>query len=128
MLIALMTLAYLALIALVHPSNNRDWSLDATRLATSNIFGNTIQIHNVRNAKYRSTTDYDVHWEDRTYDLNKLESVWFIVEPFSDWRGPAHTFLSFGFGNGEYIAISVEIRKEKGESFSPLNVYFDSMN
>jgi len=42
------------------------------------------------------------------------------VEPFSDWRGPAHTFLSFGFGNGEYIAISVEIRKEKGESFSPV--------
>ena len=36
------------------------------------------------------------------------------------WRGPAHTFLSFGFAGGAYVAISVEIRKEQGESFSPL--------
>jgi len=43
-----------------------------------------------------------------------------MVEPFSDWRGPAHTLLSFGFDNGEYIGISVEIRKQKGESFSPI--------
>ena len=28
--------------------------------------------------------------------------------------------MSFGFSDSEYIAISVEIRKEKGESFSPL--------
>lgn len=115
-----MTLAYLLLMALVRPSNYRDWSPDTARLATADISGNSIQIHNVRNAKYRSTTDYDVHWEERSYELSKLESVWFVVEPFSNWRGPAHTFLSFGFDNGEYIGISVEIRKEKGESFSPL--------
>ena len=74
-----MTLAYLMLMALVHPSNNRDWSLDAAHLATAEISGNSIRIHNVRNAKYRSTTDYDVHWEERSYDLNKLESVWLVV-------------------------------------------------
>jgi hypothetical protein len=34
--------------------------------------------------------------------------------------GPAHTFMSFGFAGGEYVAVSVEIRKERGESFSPL--------
>jgi len=34
-------------------------------------------------------------------------------------RGPAHTFLSFGFDDGQYLSISVEIRKEIGESFSP---------
>jgi hypothetical protein len=61
-----------------------------------------------------------VHWEDRVYDLGRLESVWFMVEPFSGWRGPAHTLVSFGFGDGEFVAVSVELRKEKGESFSPL--------
>ena len=112
--------SYLVLIVLVRPSNNRDWTPDTQRTVSASFAGNSVQINNVRNARYRSTSDYDVHWEDRTYDLGKLESVWFMVEPFSDWRGPAHTMLSFGFGNGEYIAISVEIRKEKGESFSPV--------
>ena len=50
--------------------------------------------------------------------------IWcrWIVEPFDDWKGPAHTLLSFGFegeSGVEYVAISVEIRKEEGEEFSP---------
>ena len=111
---------YLALIAIVRPSNKRDWSPDAERTATAVFSGDAVQINNVRNASYRSTTDFDVRWENRRYDLRQLASVWFVVEPFSDWRGPAHTFLSFGFSNNEYIAVSVEIRKEKNETFSPL--------
>ncbi len=111
---------YLLLVLLVHPSNEREWSPDQQRLATAEFSADTVRVKNVRNARYRSTTDYDVHWEDRSYDLRRLESVWYVVEPFATWRGPAHTFLSFGFGDGEYIAISVEIRKERGESFSPL--------
>jgi Domain of unknown function (DUF4105) len=113
-------LGYLLLIVMVRPSNHRDWSFDGQRTASAVIAADSVKIKNVRNARYRSTSDYDVQWEDRSYDLRKLESVWFVVEPFSDWRGPAHTFLSFGFAGDEYIAISVEIRKEKGESFSPL--------
>lgn len=113
-------LCYLVLIAVVQPSNKRDWTLDTQRTADVVLSGDSVRIKNIRNARYRSTTDYDIAWETRSYDLKKLESVWFMVEPFSDWRGPAHTLLSFGFENGDYIAISVEIRKEKGESFSPL--------
>ena len=111
---------YLLLVVLVHPSNEREWSPDQQRLATAEFSADSVRVRNVRNTFYRSTTDYDVHWEDRTYDLRRLQSVWFVVEPFATWRGPAHTFLSFGFGNGDYVAISVEIRKEQGESFSPL--------
>ncbi len=110
----------LLLIALIRPQNERDWSPDQARLATARIDGDSVEIHNVRNAVYRSTTDYDVRWETRAYDLRQLETVWFIVEPFADWRGPAHTMLSFGFADGRYLAVSVEIRKERGEAFSPL--------
>jgi Domain of unknown function (DUF4105) len=121
---AIVLAGYLLLIVLTRPLNERDWSADQERTASAVISGDSVQIQNVRNTRYRSTTDYDVRWENRTYDLQKLESVWFIVEPFANWRGPAHTFLSFGFGSSgggdEYVAISVEIRKEKGESFSPL--------
>jgi Domain of unknown function (DUF4105) len=117
---AFLFVSYLILIMLVRPSNNRHWSPDAERTPYAIFSGDLVQISNVRHARYRSTTDFDVYWESRRYDLRQLESVWFVVEPFSDWRGPAHTFLSFGFADGEYIAVSVEIRKEKNESFSPL--------
>jgi hypothetical protein len=112
--------AWLLFALLVRPSNERDWNADQARLATAEIAGDAVTIRNVRNAVYRSTSDFDVHWETRRYDLSRLDSVWFVVEPFADWRGPAHTFLSFGFADGAYVAISVEIRKERGEAFSPL--------
>lgn len=118
--VAALLAAWLLFALLVRPSNERDWNLDQAQLATAEIVGDNVTIHNVRNAVYRSTTDFDVRWETRRHDLARLDSVWFIVEPFADWRGPAHTFLSFGFDDGEYVAISVEIRKERGEAFSPV--------
>jgi hypothetical protein len=102
------------------PRNDRVWSPDQRELPYAEISGRTARVHNVRNASYRSTSDFTVAYDDRTYDLDALESVWFVVEPFSGMPGPAHTFLSFGFAGGEYVSISVEIRKEQGESFSPL--------
>jgi hypothetical protein len=102
------------------PSNNRDWAPDQERLAWAEIEGRKVRVHNVRNARYRSTTDYDIAWEDRSYDLDRLQSAWFVIEPFErDWQGPAHTLMSFGFAGDDYLAVSVEIRKEKGEGFSP---------
>lgn len=119
-LLSILALAYLLLMVIVRPSNQRSWTPDTQRTANAIVTGESVKIENVRNAFYRSKTDFDVHWETRSYDLRKLETVWFMVEPFSDWRGPAHTLLSFGFSDGQYISISVEIRKEVGESFSPL--------
>ncbi|MCB1613890.1 MAG: DUF4105 domain-containing protein, partial [Xanthomonadales bacterium] len=118
-LLAVLALAWLALLLWVQPSNQREWSPDQAQLATAVIDGDSLTIRNVRNARYHSTSQYVVFWEQRHYDLKRLDSVWFVVEPFTDWRGPAHTFLSFGFDDGQYLAISVEIRKELGESFSP---------
>jgi hypothetical protein len=106
------------LVLLRRPSNVRDWSTDQKVLATAAVRGDVVEIRNVRNFRYRSETDYTPAYETRTYDLRKLDSVWFVVERFGA-GGLAHTFLSFGFGD-EYVAISIEIRKEKGETFSPL--------
>jgi hypothetical protein len=109
---------------LIRPQTERDWSPDQERLPKIEIDGNTVTVRNVRNCDYRSETDYDVRWEDRTYDLAKLRTVWFAVELFSDWRGAAHTLVSFGFEGGETIAVSVEVRREKGEEFSALGGMF----
>lgn len=106
--------------AVQRPSNQRDWTPDNARTARAEFRGDSVWVHDVRNAEYVTTQQYTVHWEDRAYDLRQVERAWFLVEPFSkDWRGPAHTLVSFQFADGKFLAISAEIRKEKGEIFSP---------
>ena len=102
----------------IRPSNDRVWAADQRVLPVAEFAGDSVTVRNVRNNRYRSTTDYDIAYEDRTYDLRALESLWYVVEPFSDWEGAAHTFLSFGFADGQYVSVSIEIRKEEGEEFS----------
>jgi hypothetical protein len=120
-LISIILLAYLILIIAIRPSLDRDWNKDQEVLARAEFDGSKVKITNVRNINYRSTTDYDVKYYDKTYDIDKLNSVWYMVEPFTGHgAGAAHTLMSFGFENGDYVSISVEIRKEKGESFGAI--------
>ena len=109
---------------LVRPRNDRDWSEDQAQLPTATFRGDTVAIRNLRNFDYQAVDRWTPRWEEREYDLSQLESAWFIVEPFSKVRGPAHTFVSFGFRDGRYLAVSVEIRKEKGEAFDPFKALF----
>jgi hypothetical protein len=97
---------------------DRDWNTDQAVLPGISIDGNSVHIKNIRNFEYRSTTDYTPRYYDKTFSLDKIRSVDYMVEPFSGNSGAAHTLVSFGFDDGSYVAISVEIRKEKGESFS----------
>jgi hypothetical protein len=106
--------------ALIEPSNARDWSPDQQVMPVATFRERYVDVRHIRNTEYRSTDDYTVSHYDRTFDLDALRSVWFVVEPFHGMEGPAHTLVSFGFANDVYVAISVEIRKEKGERFSPL--------
>ncbi|MES2985951.1 MAG: DUF4105 domain-containing protein [Patescibacteria group bacterium] len=107
------------------PSNTRDWNTDQTTLPYADIKGNEITIYNVRNFTYASTTSFTENYYDKTFDVQKLKRVWYIVEPFSGIPGSAHTFLSFEFEDNQFVAVSVEIRKEKGESFHPVKGLFN---
>lgn len=100
------------------PRNDRLWVPDQQFMPTISIKENEVTIKNFRNCRYRGINDFDVQWETRIFDIEKLIGVDFIVEPFADWRGLAHTFLSFSFSDGEYVSISVEVRKEKNEEYS----------
>ena len=102
----------------LRPSNARNWSPDQAILPYADIQGSQVKVHNVRNCAYHATDHYEVRHYDKSYDLEKLRSVDFIVVPFSGMPTLAHTFLSFGFEGDEYLAISVEIRKEQGEGYS----------
>jgi hypothetical protein len=105
------------------PSNDRDWQLDVAELPKATIAGDLLTIENVRNFHYRSETDFDENWETRTYDLSKLRGVDMF---FSHWGSPliAHTIVSWEFEDGPPLAISIETRKEVGESYSAILGFF----
>ncbi len=106
------------------PSNDRDWQELSRTLPAAEFDGQRVRIRNVRNVAWRTETDFDLKWEEREYDLDQIQRADFIVVPFALGRALAHVFVSFGFEDGEQIAISVEIRKERNESYSPIRGMF----
>ncbi|MEZ4104072.1 MAG: DUF4105 domain-containing protein [Candidatus Paceibacterota bacterium] len=117
-LVLIFIIYIVVLITFRSPSNDRDWSLDQQILPYAEFAGDTVHIKNIRNFEYQSTDSYTPRYYDKTVNLNDLVSVDYIVEPLAS-VAVAHTLLSFGFSDGSRVAISVEIRKEKGEEFSP---------
>lgn len=100
------------------PQSDRLWTKDQAILPSVRFENDSVTIQNIRNFTYTATSTYTPSYYEKTIPLDSVRSVDFIVEPFGS-IGAAHTFLSFGFDDGTYLAISVEIRKEIGESFSP---------
>ncbi len=108
----------------LRPSNRRAFTEDQSRLATIDVRGPTLRVRNVRDFRYASTTEWTPRWYDADYDLRALEAAYFIVEPFEGHDGPAHTFVSFRFADERYLAVSIEIRKEVGETFAPIRALY----
>jgi len=103
---------------------DRDWRVDQAVTAESTIEGDTLRIKNIRNFRYRTVDNSTPAYYDAEFDLRELESLWYIVEPFSTWQGAAHTFVTFGFKGDRYFGVSIELRKEKGEDFSAIRGAF----
>lgn len=108
---------------ILKPENNKDWQADVARTPHGEIQGDMLTLHNVRNFHYRSRTDYDQHWETRSYDLSKITSLDLFL---SYWGSPhiAHTILSWGFENGDHLAISIETRKDVTQTYSSIKGFF----
>ncbi len=126
----LATAAFAALFAAVlfwwfsiEPRNDRPWQQDVSRLAEAEIDGDLITLRNVRNFDYQSETDYVARWEERTYDLSRLAGVDMFL---CYWGSPsiAHTIVSWRFSGAPPLAISIETRKEVGESYSTIRGFF----
>jgi hypothetical protein len=102
------------------PSNYRTWIPAQAVLATAELRGDSLTVRNIRNSQYLNADDYVVRYYDKTFDLRRLRSVDFVTVPFQDSPTLAHTMLSFGFGDGDFLAVSVEARYEEGETYSPV--------
>ena len=107
----------------IEPSNDRDWLPDVARSPVSVVEGDILTISNIRNFEYRTEDDFSEIWETRSYDLGKLQGVDLFL---SYWDSPmiAHTIMSWDFGQGQHLAISIETRKERGEGYSAVLGFF----
>lgn len=107
----------------IPPSNDRDWADDVARMTTGVVAGSQVTLDNVRCFDWRTTTAYDPRWESRIYDLSRLNTVDMVLSYWS-MSAIAHVLVSFGFGDAGHVVFSVEIRREKTESFSELGGFF----
>jgi len=100
------------------PSNDRDWVPEQSRLAFADIRGDKVAIRGVRCFDWSVEGPPRERYETRSYDLRRLSSLDFTVSRFG-MRGLAgHTLLSFGFDDGRYLAVSVEVRRSRGQHYS----------
>lgn len=120
---ALAFAAILVWFARIPPSNDRDFAPEVAHGVTGAVRGDELTLQNVRNFSWTSPTVFNEIWEERRYDLSKLESADFYLVYF---MGPliAHSMVSFAFSDGRHLMFSIEIRKERGEDFSAIAGFF----
>ncbi|MEO8614872.1 MAG: DUF4105 domain-containing protein [Luteolibacter sp.] len=101
------------------PSNTRDWLPDVAETAWAEVNGDVVTLHNLRNCDYRTEEDYTPHWETRTLHLSQLTGIDIGIDY---WGSPymAHPMLSFQFADALPVVMTIETRKQKGESYSAI--------
>lgn len=107
----------------IAPTNDRQWADDVAKITSGALDGNRVTLRNVRNFDWRSNEDYTQRWETRVYDLERLNSVDMIISYWDGWA-IAHMLISFGFDDGQHVAFSVEVRRQKNLTYSEIGGFF----
>ncbi len=107
----------------IRPSNDLDWKPDNTQTAFADVNGNQVTIHNVRDCDYRTEDDFTCRWETHSYNLANLRGA----DLFLTWWGSpwiAHPIVSFDFGGGQHVAMSIATRNRVGQDYSAVRGFF----
>jgi hypothetical protein len=107
----------------LRPKSDRDWKTGMDVLPHIELARDDLPIRRFRNFRYTASGDPLPQYDDRTFDLGKLSSLDYFL---SHWSGSviAHTLVSFGFDDGQFLVVSVESRLQRWQSYSPLRGLF----
>jgi hypothetical protein len=105
------------------PHNDHEWEVEYRRVPRIALDGNRVRVRDIRDFRYRTKSDPIPAYYDAAYDIDTLTGVDLVC---SYWTGPAvaHVFLSFGFADGRHLAVSVETRRRKGQTYSSIAGFF----
>lgn len=113
------------LVAPLRPAIDRDWSPEQAVLARAEFDGDRVTVRNIRNFRHTGDGQFEIGYYDKTFRLADARTVDFLVVPFAGSPELAHTMLSFGFEGERYVAVSVEARRERGETYDPVRGLLD---
>ncbi|HHZ10270.1 MAG TPA: DUF4105 domain-containing protein [Rhizobiales bacterium] len=106
------------------PSNERNWEDVHARISAVRwLSASRFSISNVRDWTWGADGPTRKNWHTRQFDLGETQAIWYFVEPLSFAKSMAHTFATFEIGRGDrrqFLTVSVEARREAGETYSPL--------
>ncbi len=121
MVIIILILILLGTLVLIKkPSHNREWELGQEKLSKIEIQNSNVKVVNFRNFDWKHDNVASINYVQKNFDLDKITGVDVAISHFSNFEGMAHIFIVFRFEDNENIVVSVETRREKGESFSPI--------
>ncbi len=106
------------------PTHEGQWGPAVARLPEVRRVGRQYRIDHVRDFRYNADgTINEIRYQDQTYPIDALTRVWLGLSHFAG-LGMAHSFLSFEFNDGRYLAASVEARLRPGQRYAPVQGLF----
>ena len=112
------------------PTNQGDWEYGMETLPHVTIDGDVVQVQHQRDFAWSTSGPVSSGYVDRSYDIRRLERVWFVEEPFtiapfSGFNGVAHTYFVFDFEDQPPVAISVEARRLRDQQYDVFRGLFN---
>ena len=106
------------------PRLDKDWLQSVARLPRVVYEGEQVTVYDIRDFDYQTETEFIARYYNKRFNLNQLNEVNYILSYWDGNLAVAHTMLSFGFSNGDHLAVSLETRLAKNQPQSGLNGLF----
>jgi hypothetical protein len=121
--VALVAALVASVVASREPSLERDWDEDVRVLAgVETLADGSVRLTSVRDWRYTRDSVVSKGYFSERYDPSDILSLWMYEQELGFGGRIAHTFLVFEFpesyGNARWLGLSVETRREVGESYS----------
>lgn len=125
-IILLALLIFVLFIFFKQPSLERNWTEDSRILPDITISDSTITVKNLRDWRYTQGEVISKDYYEETFDLDKIEKAYFLLNPFGKWEGVGHTFFVFEFSDGKSVSVSVEARRPEGVPYKAVKGLFNN--
>ncbi|MCA9367767.1 DUF4105 domain-containing protein, partial [Candidatus Kaiserbacteria bacterium] len=108
------------------PSHNRNWDTPYVRTPDALVTTSTVTLTNVRNFNHNTETTFSHEWKENvTIPIADVTAVWFGLARFNDSKLTGHSFLSFELASGTVYTLSIEARREVGETYNIVSGLFN---